>query len=900
MWDSCEPQSNQSLAASCRPDVLFLTAIAFLPLHTPFKVAAARGAAVANNNEERETQVIFKRWQLKDFDLEGGIPAGAHTGSGDVGWIDVDVPGDTYVALAKAKRIEDPFSGRTENDLAWIAQREWWWRSEFNLSPLETDEQIELIFEGLDTFASVYLNGVLLGQTNNMFREWRFDIRAHLRSDAANQLAIAFAPTSQVLAEKKPLLWLIDAEKIAATKRNLVRKAQFGWGWDWGPCLPTVGVWQPARIQRWKLGRITDLHFSTQSIAGDKADVSIAAEIELMGESKNLCLEICVLDPQGKLLLKKEVPVQASISAALEIQKPELWWTADLGKQPLYTVALRLLKGETELDSRQQRVGIRTISLDTSEDIDEPGTKFFRFVLNGVPIFARGANWIPATSFVGAMEESRYRDLLSTAVQANMNMIRVWGGGVYEFKAFYDLCDQLGLLVWQDFMFACAPYPENDEAFVDNIQQEIRHQVRRLRNHPSLALWCGNNECQIIQDLINQVGKTETPVSGTVYYERIMPATIAELDAKTPYWPGSPYGGGSPNSMREGDVHNWTVWHGIPLIEDKDIPLNGAKDVMSAIDRSPAGVAYTRYAEDRGRFISEFGIHASPVAATLKRWMNPEDLKLGSAGFLDRIKDNPKDKVNAMLIPVTGLPETLEQYIAFTMFTQAEGLKFGLEHFRRRKPHCSGTLIWQFNDCWPCVSWSLVDYDGVGKASYFTTARAYAPVMASFKLLADGEIELWITNDTLAELTSELLIDQLSFDGKVDWQVSIPFSVAANGSAAVWKGRVPVSVRDHVICVHSPAKQFAPNRYLFAPVKDLALAKALPRMAIEVHSENELSVAITADAYLLFVHLTAEDPDVRFSDNYFDLRPGEIRVITVRNKFRPISSDSIALHSWNH
>ncbi|MES2489143.1 MAG: glycoside hydrolase family 2 protein [Pseudomonadota bacterium] len=845
--------------------------------------------------------MIFKQWRLKDFDVDGGLAAGAHMGSGGSDWIDVDVPGDTYVALANAKRIEDPFRGRNESDLSWIAEREWWWRTEFSISPAEADEQIELIFEGLDTFASVYLNGVLLGKTNNMFREWRFDVREHLRHDAANQLAISFTPTSRALEGQTVPLWLLDSEKIKASKRNLMRKAQFGWGWDWGPCLPTTGVWQPVKIERWKKSRIKDLHFTTQSIASNQAHVAIEAEIESISEGKSLILEISLLDPKGKLLAKNEVSANENIKLALVVTQPELWWTADLGKQPLYTVALRLLDGETVLDSRQQRVGIRTISLDTSADVDEPGTKFFRFVLNGIPIFARGANWIPATSFVGAMEEARFRDLLDTAVQANMNMIRVWGGGVYEFKAFYDLCDQLGLLVWQDFMFACAPYPESGDDFVENVRQEIQHQVRRLRNHASLALWCGNNECQILQDLANQVLKIETQVLGALYYQKLMPEIIAELDATTPYWPGSPFGGGSPNSMREGDVHNWTVWHGIPLIEDKEIPLNGAPDIMSAMDRSPKGVAYTRYAEDRGRFISEFGIHASPVAATLKRWMNPEDLKLGSAGFLDRIKDNPKDKVNAMLIPVTGLPETLEQYVDFTMLTQAEGLKFGIEHFRRRKPHCSGTLVWQFNDCWPCVSWSLVDYDGVGKASYFAIARVYAPVLASFKSLPNGEIELWISNDTLAESSGELLIEQLSFEGNIDWRVPRSFKIAANGSAAVWKGKAPDSICDRVICVHSPANQFPPNRFLFAAVKDLVLPKdAPPQMAIESVSDHELHVAITSKKYLLFVHLTAEDPDIRFSDNYFDLRPGEIRVVTVTNKKNRITADSIALHSWNH
>jgi beta-mannosidase len=306
-----------------------------------------------------------------------------------------------------------------------------------------------------------------------------------------------------------------------------------------------------------------------------------------------------------------------------------------------------------------------------------------------------------------------------------MNMMRVWGGGIYEHDGFYDLCNCLGLLVWQDFMFACAPYPEDEPAFVDNVRAEIHDQVVRLRNHPSLALWCGNNECQLLHSFVSRATHDDGAVLGSLYYDRLMPEALAALDPATPYWPGSPAGGPSANSMRAGDVHDWTVWHGIPPVPDQDF--------VGEIDRSPAGIAYTRYAENTGRFISEFGIHSAPPMATLRRRMDPQDLSLESPGFLERIKDEPKDKINGMLLSNTGLPETLEQYVDFTMLTQAEGLKFGIEHFRRRKPHCSGTLIWQYNDCWPCVSWSLVDYDGAGKASLYATTRAYAPVLASFK-----------------------------------------------------------------------------------------------------------------------------------------------------------------------
>jgi beta-mannosidase len=834
---------------------------------------------------------MFEQWQLKDFDAGSGRPADATYSCDAGGWIDVTVPGDTHVALAAAGRIGHPFRGRHEQDAAWIAEREWCWRTRFEAAPAQAGEQVELIFEGLDTFAAVYLNGALLGRTDNMFRASRFDVGIHLRAEAPNELAIFFAPATASVASRDMPMWGVLSDRIQTSKRNFMRKAQFGWGWDWGPNLPTVGVWQPVRLERWKKARIVDLRFATLALSIGKAEVAIDVGIEAMAAAASERVEVSLLDPEGRIVARAQAVAGKALKFKFTVEQPQLWWTADLGAQPLYSVAIRLLDGGAVLDTHSRRVGIRTIALDQSADPDEPGTNFFRFVLNGVPLFARGACWIPASSFVGVVDEAHYRMLLEQAVDANMNMLRIWGGGVYEHQAFYDLCDQMGLLIWQDFMFACAPYPEDDAAFVDNVREEVRHQVRRLRHHPSLALWCGNNENQLLQDFVNHLSGTKTALLGTLYYDRLMPEAVAELDPTTPYWPGSPSGGPSPNSMRAGDLHNWTVWHGVPPVPDDKL--------IGGIDRSPAGVAYTRYAEDSGRFISEFGIHSSPALSSLRRWMDPEDLNLGSPGFLDRIKDEPKDKVNAMLLPVTGLPETLEDYADFTMLLQAEGLKFGVEHFRRRKPHCSGTLIWQFNDCWPCVSWSLLDYDGVGKASLYAVKRAYAPVLASFKPLGGDAVELWITNDTLQPLAGEAVVELLHLAGGRDWAETVPYHVPANASAAIWRGQAP-GAADKVLCVHSPEGRFPANRHLLAAIKDLCLeACAGPELRIESRTPQELQIVLSTETYLLFVHLDSERPDLRFSDNYFDLRPGETLSIRVRATAGTLSPDTLKLLCWN-
>ena len=510
-------------------------------------------------------------------------------------------------------------------------------------------------------------------------------------------------------------------------------------------------------------------------------------------------------------------------------------------------------------------------------------TSFFRFVLNGVPIFARGANWIPASSFVGALDRADYERLIETAIEANMNMLRVWGGGIYEHDAFYDLCDEHGLLVWQDFMFACAPYPEDDPNFVATVRAELDFQIKRLRNHPCLSLWCGNNEGQVIHELAGRLQGRSDPYLGNLYFERIIPDAVNQLDPATPYWPGSPFGGPSSNSMKAGDVHNWTVWHGFPPVPDAT-PVGN-------IDRSPEGVAYTRYAEDMARFVSEFGIQAAPALPTLERWLSPDQRVLGSEQFLNRIKDHPKDKVNAMLTNVTGLPSTLRQYVDFTQFVQAEGLKFGVEHYRRRKPHCSGTLIWQLNDCWPGVSWSLADHDGVRKPSWYTVARAYAPVAASFRRSENGEVELWLVNDTGkdVDIDAELVLRKIG--GEVCWSEIVTAKAPAAGAVLLRTlaadhftpfGEASLSVR---------SAAFPTNHLLLADVAPL-LGSSAPVLSLHELAEGEWEARLIGTAHHLMVVLETRRPDIVFRDNAFSLEREEVRKLILTAK-GPITNEDV-------
>jgi beta-mannosidase len=615
--------------------------------------------------------------------------------------------------------------------------------------------------------------------------------------------------------------------------------------------------------------------------------VAVKIEADLFAEGGSPLARIRLVSPDGKTL-EREAALedgQTEKTIYLEIEDPHLWWTHDLGEPALYDLEVALLDGEEVLDRRCQSVGVRTIGLDRSPDPDEPGTYFFRFVLNGVPIFARGADWIPADSFVGAIDEERYGTLLRAAKEANMNMLRVWGGGIYEHDVFYDLCDSLGLLVWQDFMFACATYPEEPPEFVAEVEAEARYQVRRLRSRPCLALLCGNNENQWIHDQVHWDAPHDR-VPGALYYDEALPRIVAELDGRTPYWPGSPFGGNDHASMESGNRHNWEVWHGGSPRRFGEKPRR---------ETTPEAVSYLRYAEDKGRFISEFGMHAAPVRETLRRAIPEDQLYHHSPSMDHHNKDDPKDKGDNLMLTVTGLPESLDEYVDFSMISQAEGLKFALEHFRRRKPHCSGTLFWQLNDCWPVLSWSVIDYHGFGKAGYYYARRAYSPVLASFKALPDGSIELWITNDTLSDVADDVTVRLGTFRGETLWEEGLQTHVGANASLPVarWSADRASDALDCYLSVSSNHDRFPSNRHFFGAIKDLKRDAVKPYVDITPTGEHELRVRLEAPVYAYFVHLEVPDEATRFSDNYFDLEPGQQRTISVTNEKRALTAENV-------
>jgi beta-mannosidase len=777
---------------------------------------------------------------------------GEGSANGTERWVPVDVPGDVHTALVAAGRIEDPFYDRNEDDCAWMEEREWWYRARFDgPEPAAADERLRLVFHGLDTYATVFLNGQELGRHANMFREASFDVTGRVRAE--NTLVIRFDPPLQHAGPRDPEQW-----SSTPAERVWMRKAQYGFGWDWGPRLPTIGIWRPVELRRDREAALTRVGFSTLAIGRDDALVAVEVDAErFAGEGE--------LEAQVELL-GASATVAVPGTAYLQLDDPPLWWTHDLGEPALHELGVTLLAGGEEVDARERRVGIRTLELDQRPDPDEPGTNFFRFVLNGVGLFARGANWIPADSFPGALEAGRYERLLEDAVAANMNMLRVWGGGIYEHDLFYELCDARGVLVWQDFMFSCAPYPE--DALAEEVELEARSQVARLAGHPCLALWCGNNENQWIHDMqFPDRGGGRVP--GARFYDEILPRVCAELDPRTPYWPGSPFGGDDHNAREQGDAHNWEVWHGQSRRRFGE-PVHNAP--------TPETVAFTRYAEDEGRFISEFGVLAAPDRETLRRWIPADQLSHHSPAMDHHTKDNPKNKIDMLLESVTGVAGDLDEFVDFSMIAQAEALKFGIEHFRRRAPHCSGALVWQLNDCWPVLSWALLDYHGFGKAGYYAVRRAFAPVLASFR-----DDELWVTNDTRATVRDRARVTLGSFGGDVVWAEDVRFEVPPHTSRCVHAFDV-AGARDRYLAVRGDT--FPGNRRFFAAIKDLEREPARLEHTFE-EAGGELRVRLRAGGYAYFVHLAHPDERVRFSDNYLELMPGEERTVVLTGAVRP-------------
>ncbi|WP_194917059.1 glycoside hydrolase family 2 protein [Catenulispora rubra] len=659
------------------------------------------------------------------------------------------VPGCVHTDLLAAGLIPDPFLDDNETATAWVGRVDW--RYQTQLPARDPGyECAEVVFDGLDTVARVEVDGVVLGHTRNMHRGYRFDV-SHLPPGGPGELAVEFTSAYQ---EAEALRDRLGPRPAAYPEPfNYVRKMACSFGWDWGPTLVTAGIWRQARLELWNTARFTDVRALVTVTDGvGRVEVRAGLRRSAGGAGKALRVQVAVADHSTEVCIE---PGARELSATIEVADPQLWWPHTLGAQPLYGCEVVLSDAATGevLDTWGSRVGFRTIVLDTTPD--SAGTAF-RLVVNGIPVFARGANWIPEDVFPSRVDAARYRARLAQAADVGVDLIRVWGGGIYEDEAFYRACDELGLLVWQDFPFACAAYPE-DEPLRGEVEAEARQNVARLTPHPSLALWNGNNENLWGFRDWNWEPELGTAAWGEGYYLGLLPRIVAEVDPTRPYWAGSPWSGSwsrHPNDPGHGTTHSWEVWN--------------RRD-------------YADYLADVPRFVAEFGWQAPPTFATLRRAVHDEPLTPGSPGLLHHQKaEDGQGKLTRGLAPHFGEPDGFDEWHYLTQINQVRAISVGIEHWRSHWPRCAGTILWQLNDCWPAVSWSAIDGDGRAKPLFHELRRLYADRLLTFTE-RDGQLYLAAVNQGRSPWSTTLTLRRLRTDGVVQALVQLPLRVAPAG-----------------------------------------------------------------------------------------------------------------------
>jgi len=666
-------------------------------------------------------------------DTEPGTPP---TELANARWIPIGVPGDVHRALVAADRLDEPDTAPDDRVCRWMEERDWWYRFALPSVVAGDDERLRLVFEGLDTYADVYLDGAPVGSSRNMFRPLEIDVSDRLGGDGPHDVLVRFrAPLGEI-----DRAAVDRSYGLLMGPQTQMRKAQFGYGWDFGPRRPSIGIWRPVALVRDRIAAIDGVHARTVFLASDHSSAIVAVDIDVDAfASAVLEANVRLLGPDGEMLAERTTPVaEGAAGTEFRVRQPRLWWPNELGEQALHRVEVELVSGGATVAQHTLAVGIRTVVLDESSDPTGVESRFFRFVVNGTPIFAKGANWIPSQMAVGDIDESRYERLLTLARDAHMNMLRVWGGGIYEHDVFYDACDRLGLLVWQDFMFAAASYRDYDQAWLDEIAAEARYQVRRLRSHASLVLWCGNNEVEAVAPAL----PPGAPRGQRIFYE-VLPDAVAAYDGVTGYLPTSPvFGNDAGPGSRQGDRHAWETWHGLGGDDAPDRSDSEAIDVRALVggdaltsgtpeaDAYLARISADRYLEDTGRFSSEFGILSACTTETAERYIGALDTPADIV-IAHRCRDHlgPTNKLALVAEHALGRAvETLADLIAGSQQYQADGLKLGIEHYRSRWPYCAGTLVWQLNDCWPGFTWSLIDFDGHPKPAYDAVRAAYAPL----------------------------------------------------------------------------------------------------------------------------------------------------------------------------
>ena len=780
------------------------------------------------------------------------------------GWRSASVPGTVHQDLLAHDLIPDPHLAQHEHDVQWVGQTDWLYRLEFTVDQLS--QRAALCFDGLDTYAQVWLNGRSILESDNMFVPQRVAVGEELLL-GRNELRICFTSAWRRGRELEAQhggprpLWNGDSSRL------FVRKAQYHYGWDWGPTLVTAGIWRGVRLES-SDARIALLH-APINLSEDLRQAQIAVQADLEGMLNGLTLQLELRDPDGALLEAATISAVPQLERLFALDAPQLWWPHLYGAQALYTLEVSLKREATVLETKVLRLGVRRLRLLEEAVQNEAGSSFV-FEVNNVAIYCGGANWIPDDSFLPRITRERYAQRLTAAKDANMAMIRVWGGGIYEDDVFYDLCDQLGLLVWQDFMFACGIYPAHP-SFLEGVALEATANIQRLRHHACLAIWTGNNEDYQIAHSHGLYDPSAAPAANSsfparVIYEQLLAGLVAQHDPQRPYRPGSPWGGADPDDQLRGDRHTWEVW-------------------------GRSALPYQQYKQLGGRFVSEFGMQAAPSLATLQACLEPQDLQPWSAGFENRNRaTDGARRLNAYITDSLSLPSDLETYVYATQLIQSEAIGYAYRIWRRefKEPGRygnAGALVWQLNDCWPGVSWSLIDSSGHRKMAYYAAKRELALFAVGMEIA--GEVtNLWVVSGTLHPRSLQLELSSFTLGGQPHARASRTVTLEPNRAAEL----EPWAVVDA-----QPTVRFV--RLLDG---DIVLARAalfpepfkyhaLPDPALSVTRLSQTQVRLHATAPVKGLWLEAIG--AVWDDNGFDLMPLEERIVSASS----LESPEIAL-----
>jgi beta-mannosidase len=771
-------------------------------------------------------------------------------------WLPATVPGSVHLDLLEAGLIPDPFYGANEDAVQWVISKNWDYQLTFTPDPeILLQEQVLLRFEGIDTIAEISLNGHRLGNTENMFRTYEYNVKDFI-NHSDNTLLVKFASLTETIERIHAEKQIPDTSPMGIEGGQYLRKAPCQFGWDWGPALPPIGIWKDVTLIGVSHPRINDVYLRQHH----SDDVSISALITLDSDPiDSMKIEMCITTPDS-IQIVSTGPATAQNSIITLIENPQLWFPNGYGDQPLYQIAILLKNGETILDRKEYQFGLRTIEL--LQRPDEWG-KSFTFVVNGIPIFAKGSNWIPADSFPTRLTRSRMEQWIRDAAAANHNMLRVWGGGFYESEDFYDLCDQYGILVWQDFLFACKIYPFTDKAYIENVHQEVIENVRRLRHRASLALWCGNNEMEWGWE----VWRWDKPENAhlksayDIFFHHLLPEWLEELDPDTQYWPSSPSSDlpfTDVNGQSAGDAHYWDVWHG--------------------------GKPFTSYRKQFPRFMSEFGFQAFPTLETIQQYADKEDQNLTSYVMELHQKNNAGNRliINQMT-EWYKIPTTFDKLMYASHILQAEGIRYGVEHWRRFNSRVSGILYWQLNDCWPVASWASVDYFGRWKALHYAAKKFYAPILMS--IFDEGQhLGVWLTNETLNDFSGEIRWQLVSTTGDHRQSGNEAVSIFAQSSQEIFTVDVELAQPDKYNTVFiaelwRQGQRISTQTVTFAPDKHVTYVD--PELSATVLlKDHTAEICLTAKNLARFVEVKLKDIDTIFSDNYFDIPAGSSRTVT--------------------